>query len=149
MARTNERMCGVMEREEKLKLDYTETAKYFHALADVRFKLLALVPLITGAAVGVLQTQKLELVIPVSIFGLLVTVGVIFYDQRNSQIYNAMQRRAKSLEALLKFDTVSGRFRYGGAFLDRPERKLRFFGFVMWHDRGLAIVYAAVFAAWT
>src|SRR5260370_28466964 len=112
MARSNERMCGVMEREEKLKLDYTETAKYFHALADVRFKLLALVPLITGAAVGILQTQKPELVIPVSIFGLLVTVGVIFYDQRNSQIYNAMQRRAKSLEALLKFNTVSRRLRY-------------------------------------
>ncbi len=138
-----------MDVEEKLRLDYEQTVKYFHALADVRFKLLTLLPLITGGAVGLLQSQKPDLVLLLSIFGILVTFGVMCYDQRNNQIYNAMQRRAKSLEALLRFPAVSDRFHFGGALLDRPQRDLRFLGILLWHDRGLAVIYAATFAAWT
>ncbi len=33
-----------MTDEEKLRLDYEQTTKYFHELAEARFKLLALVP---------------------------------------------------------------------------------------------------------
>ena len=138
-----------MDADEKLKFDYDQTTKYFHALAEIRFKLLGLLPVVTGTAVGVLQSRTPELVIPLSIFGLLVTFGLMCYDQRNSQIYNAMQKRAKSLECRLRLEDFNDSRTAGGAFLDRPPRSLRFLGVLMWHDRGLSIVYAAVFAAWT
>ena len=69
-------------------------------------------------------------------------LGIIVYDQRNTQIHDAMQKHAKTLEALLGLepldDTKKGR---GGAFLDRPGRNLRLFGILlMWHDRGLALI---------
>ncbi len=131
-----------MELENKLKLDYEQTTKYFHEMTNVRFRLLAFLPLVTGTAVGLLQSQELKLVIPLSIF------GIMYYEIRNSQIYNALQLRAKALETRMRFESVNGRFQYGGAFLDRPIRNLRFLGILMWHDRGPAIIYAAAFAAW-
>lgn len=78
------------------------------------------------------------------------TLGIFFYDQRNTQIYDAMVRRAKMLEALLELEPLDdARHRYAGAFLSRPKRTLLLFGvFRVWHDRGLAIVYGAVLGAW-
>jgi len=43
---------------EKLKLDYEQTAHYFHELHNVRFRLLALVPIVTGAAIGFLADES-------------------------------------------------------------------------------------------
>jgi hypothetical protein len=145
-----------MSEEDKLRLDYEQTTKYFHALADARFKLLAFVPTVTGVSIGALaHTDQPRVIIPLSIFGLLVTFGVMCYDLRNSQIYNALQLRARGLEIRLEFDPISNLevtdrqdWHYGGAFLDRPARKLRFFGLLIWHDRGLAFVYSTALAAW-
>lgn len=39
---------------QKLSYDHEQAVKYFHALADARFKLLALIPLVTGGAVAAL-----------------------------------------------------------------------------------------------
>ena len=146
-----------MTDEEKLRLDYEQTTKYFHALADARFKLLALVPTVTGVSIGALaHTDEPRVILPLSVFGLLVTFGVMCYDLRNSQIYNALQLRAKGLEMRLGFGPISNLavtdrqdWQYGGAFLDRPGRKLRFFGLLIWHDRGLAFIYSTALAAWT
>ncbi len=44
-----------MDKDEKLKLDYEQTVAYYHHLADSRFKLLALIPIVTGAAIGLLS----------------------------------------------------------------------------------------------
>jgi len=145
-----------MTDEEKLRLDYEQTTKYFHALADARFKLLALVPVVTGFGIGALaHSEQPQLVIPLSIFGLLLTFGVMCYDQRNSQIYNALQARAKSLEILLGFRPAANlhvpnrrHWNFGGAFLDRPQRALKFFGLLIWHDLGLAVIYSTALAGW-
>ncbi len=146
-----------MDRDERLKLSYEETTKYFHALADARFKLLALVPIATGTAIGLLRDTPPDCVIAVSLLGLIVTVGLVCYDQRNTQIYDAMMIRAKVLEALLGFDPVHpAQKNRGGAFLDRPERSRRLFegvfgwrGLLLWHDRGLALIYGAALGGWT
>lgn len=94
---------------ERLKLDYEQTTKYFHTLADVRFKLLALVPVVAGAAFGLVSKASLEpeTVIGISGLGFIVTLGIMFYDQRNTQIYNDMMVRAKMLEALMDFTPFS------------------------------------------
>ena len=44
-----------MEDWQKLAYDHEQTVKYFHALADARFKLLELIPVVTGGAVVALN----------------------------------------------------------------------------------------------
>ncbi|MCP4584165.1 MAG: hypothetical protein GY839_21340 [candidate division Zixibacteria bacterium] len=144
---------------DKLKFDYDQTSKYIHILADIRFKLLALVPIVTGATVSLLgMSHNPQIVIPISILGILVTAGIIFYDQRNTQIYDALQVRVRSLEVLLKLPPICNliseqktrqKLKFGGPFLDRPKRSRKLLGMIlMWHDRGLALIYSTVIGAW-
>lgn len=154
------------EREDvsALRIDYEQTTAYFHALAEIRFKLLALLPIATGAAMAFLRHDRTEgAAIALGLLGFLASLGLLFYDQRNTELYDRMQRRAKILEAELGFIPF---FReedqeafslgpsdvkiVGGAFLDRPRRgKKLWFVIPMWHDLGLAIVYSAILAGWT
>ena len=144
---------GSMEPEQRLRLDYEHTAKYFHALADIRFKLLAVLPIATGSAIVVLGNGgEPTWVLPLSLLGLLATIGIMIYDQRNTELYDHMQRRAKVIEALLQFPAydVEGDKKCGGAFIDRPRRGRKLLGLIpMWHDLGLAIVYSTTLGAWT
>lgn len=144
--------------KDKLKLDYEKTTQYFHELAATRFKLLAIVPVVTGAAIGLLlRAKNPEMILAIGLLGFFVTIGILFYDQRNTQLYDAMQIRAKGLEVLLEFEPINNlissdkerrKWNYGGAFLDRPKRSLKFYGILMWHDRGLAIIYSAAIGGW-
>ena len=122
----------------------------FHELAAVRFKLLAALPTVTGAAAAILQSQRAEIAASISAFGLLVTFGIILAAiSRNSQISaTPCKQCARSLEGA-GYESVNGRFRFGGPLLYLPPRSLRFFGIRPWRDRGLAIVYAASLAAWS
>ncbi len=43
-----------------LHLDYEQTTELFRMLADIRFKLLAFVPTLTGIAISLLKGDKLE-----------------------------------------------------------------------------------------
>lgn len=136
---------------ERLTLDYEQTAEYFRELSGARFRLLAIVPALTGAALATIEPEAEPLRTAVlGVFGFLVIVGVAFYDQRNTQLYDAMQIRAKNLESYLGFAKAANpRFARGGAFLDRPKRSLKLFGMIdIWHDRGLAIIYSTALAGW-
>ena len=44
-----------MDAENKIKLDYEQTCQQIRAFTDIRFKLLAFVPTLTGAAVALLS----------------------------------------------------------------------------------------------
>jgi len=141
-----------MYDQNKLESDYRATTEYFRELAGSRFKLLALVPSAAGVAVALadLGPPSPRLTV-LGLFGFLVTMGVLFYDIRNTQFYDALQLRAKCLEAHLAFPRLTNRhFQRGGAFLDRPRRERKLFGlFTIWHDRGLAIVYCSSLAVWS
>jgi len=139
-----------MDTDEKLKLDYEQTTAYYHQLADSRFKLLALVPIVTGAAIGLLsQGTDPGSVLAIGILGFVVTLGLFFYNQRNTQIFDMMILRAKMLEILLQFEPLDDSYRYGGPFLSRSKRTLKLFGIVrVWGDRGLAIIYGAALGGW-
>ena len=148
--------------------DYEATRQYFMELSATRFKLLAFLPTITGTVIGVLfgTAQESQLLLTwVGAFGFMVTLGIFFYDQRNTQIYDALVLRAKSIETELGFSPLTGHVHCesrgkrssGGAFLDRPPRSLHLLPFTrsgrwgifkMWHDRGLALIYSSVFAGW-
>src|SRR5689334_21506101 len=133
-----------MEWDERLKLDYEQTVSQFTMLADIRFKLLAFVPTVSGVAVAVFDKSKdPEVVLGVGILGFIVTVGIVIYDLRNSQFYDAAVHRAKWLQVLLRQPELSKDKNLGGLFYERPS-KIKMFGLVtMWHDFALALVYGA------
>ncbi|MFL6235841.1 MAG: hypothetical protein ACJ76N_22110 [Thermoanaerobaculia bacterium] len=140
-----------MKIDDRLARDYQEAASYFRVLADARLKLLALVPLLAGAAISLLpKMASWSVVLPLSILGFFVTLGILIYDLRNTQIYDNLLRRLKALEAAMGFPAfTSSQHRFGGAFLDRPPRKWRLCGLLIWHDIGLVIIYSAALGAWS
>jgi len=146
--------------------DYRQTAAYFHALHDVRFKLLAFLPVFTGGAIA-LASGSGPLLIVISLVGILTTIGLTAYDQRNTIIYDRMVRRGPLLERKLRFYCVPNpapkAADWIGTFGNRPPRRdvqdifpdlsLRKGGRIaefslIWHDSGLAVIYSASLAAW-
>jgi hypothetical protein len=129
------------ERLDTLKLEYKEFHSYWRTLTDIRFKLLAFVPTVAGLGVtfSTKTTEPLE-AFAVGLLGFIATLGITFYDQRNSELYNAAINIAALLEEKMKFE--------GGTFLSRPDPGRKFFGILMWHDRALAMVYASALGAW-
>jgi hypothetical protein len=135
---------------ERLRLDYEQTTELVRTLTDIRFKLLTFVPTIAGATVGLLSnTASSAQLVGVGLLGFIATTGVLVYELRNSQLYDAAVHRAKILEDRLQLASVRSREGTGGPFTERPGGTVRLLGSVtVWHDRGLALVYAAALAGW-
>ena len=115
---------------DRLRVDYQQTTDLLRSLTDVRFKLLALVPTLSGAAVAVLgHPGSAAELIAVGLLGLTATLGVLLYELRNSQLSDYALRRAQSIEAEL------GLGLYRGAPVNR--------------DRALILVYSAALAGWS
>lgn len=147
-----------------LQAEYAEINNNIRFLADVRFKLLALLPVLGGAAVFVLAKSGLEagrpatasmgellIVVLISTFGFLATLGIALYDQRNSQLYNALIHRAKYLEKESQLQIAPGGLRQtdcGGQFNERPDKRRRLI-LVAGHDLGLALIYGPLLSAWS
>lgn len=139
------------EAADQLKLDYDQTTDLIRTLTDVRFKLLAFVPTISGAAVALLSHGRSSAeLLAVGIVGLAATLGIVVYELRNTQVYDYAVLRAQQLEALLGFVSVFHVKETGGLFSERPGRSVRIFGLAaVGHDRGLSLVYSASLGGWT
>ena len=137
-------------RTDDLRLDYNETTDLMRGLTDVRFKLVAFVPTISGAAIAVLgHGRSTSELLAVGLLGLVATVGIVIFDLRNTQLLDYAVLRARSLEGQLGFVSIFEPGRPGGFFTERPGRDLRFFGVAgVGHDRGLALVYSAAIGGW-
>ena len=134
---------------EQLQADYDHTTDLLRSLTDVRFRLLAFVPTISGAAVGLLgRGASAAALLAVGALGLVATLGVVVSELRNSQIYDYAIQRAQELEARLGFLSIAHPPGPGGLFGDRPGRGLRILGLPVGHERGLALVYCAAFGGW-
>lgn len=139
-----------MTQDEKFKIDYENTLKYIFHLSDIRFKLLGLVPFAAGIAFSFSEEKG----IPVNSFvigllGLIVTIGIVFYDQRNTEIYNGLIERAKDLEKQMLLESANETEKNGGIFTNRKCRGRKLLGqFTMWHDKGLSLVYSVVLWVW-
>jgi hypothetical protein len=139
------------QRNDDLRLDYNETTDLMRGLTDVRFKLVAFVPTISGAAIAVLGRGKSTTseLLAVGLLGLVATVGIVIFDLRNTQLLDYAVLRAKSLEERLGFVSIFEPGSPGGLFTERPGRDLRLFGLAgVGHDRGLALVYSAAIGGW-
>jgi hypothetical protein len=136
----------------KLQLDYQHTIDQFKMLAEIRFKLLAFVPTLAGAAIAFFtETREPVTALAIGILGFVMTIGITFYDIRNTQLYDAAIHRAKWLEALLDLPICTQReVISGGLFNEKPRHRLSFLGlFEIWHDRGLSLAYGAALGGWS
>jgi hypothetical protein len=136
-----------MDADDRLRLDYDQTNQLIRTLTDVRFKLLAFVPTIAGTAVAFIgRPRPAAELLAVGAIGLLATLGVFFYELRNTQIHDWAVKRASELERRLGLGSAGA----GGLYGERPSATMRLFGVVaVSRDRALALVYAAALAAWT
>jgi len=129
------------------KAEYEQINNNFRMLADTRFKLLAFVPTLSGAAVYLLSKMTAgagsdyAIVGFISVLGFLATLGITFYDQRNSELYNLLVKRGGELERMFDppMKNFAGRCRAGRFLLGLARMK---------HDTGLALIYAPVLGAW-
>jgi hypothetical protein len=138
------------DEDERRRLDYSQTTELLRDLADTRFKLVALLPTISGAAVALLSRHPTAgQLLAVGLLGLSATTGVVIYELRNNQLYDYALARATKLEQALAIPSPFNHSRSGGLFGERPGRNLRLFGVTVAHDRGLALTYAAAIGGWT
>lgn len=136
---------------ERLRLDYAQTTDLIKTLTDVRFKLLAFVPTITGATVALLgHGRSAEELLSVGSLGLVATIGIVIYELRNTQLHDYAVRRARELEQRLGIASIADPNRPAGLYGEEPSGELTVFGIVTAaHDRGLALVYSVAIAGWT
>ncbi len=131
-------------RREALLGEYAEVSSTFRLLTDIRFKLLAFLPIASGAAAVVLKDQSLTEGLLFSLFGLAATTGLAIYNARNDQLYDELVARAAVIERLLELPD--------GAFANRPRPWLtiRLLGVPcnVDHRTGVATIYAASIALW-
>jgi hypothetical protein len=145
---TDESASG-LGRGDLLRLDYDHTLDQLRTLTDVRFKLLALVPTVSGTAIGLLgRPRSAAELLGVGLLGLCATFGILFYELRNTQLYDYAIRRAKAVERELQLTSAFGQGA-GGLYSERPDRSIHVLGIELGHDRGLALVYGAALAGWS
>ena len=137
--------------DDRLRLDYDQTTQLMRTLIDVRFKLIAFVPTIAGAAVGLLGRPRpaVEL-LAIGILGFVATLGVFVYELRNTQIFDALVYRAMELERRLGLASVFGEDGRAGVYGERPGHSVRLLGIVpVGQHRGLGLVYGAAISGWS
>ena len=101
-------------RSDALLAEYREVSNNFRMLTEIRFKLLAFLPVAAAAATAVLaRGNATTLTLAFSLFGLVVTIGLVTYNTRNDQLYDTLVARAAAIERYLGIPD--------GAFANRPR----------------------------
>ena len=127
-------------KPENLRIVYAELCQSYHAIADFRAKLLALLPIASGAGGLLILAEKnvvKEYLTPIGVFGAAVTLGLFIYELRGIQRCKALITAGKALET--EMDIADGQFG------SRPKGHLR--GLIGADTAGW-IVYLTVLAAW-
>jgi hypothetical protein len=140
-----------LDAEDRLRLDYDQTTQYLRTLIDVRFKLLAFVPTVSGIAVAIVgRPRPAAELLGVGVLGLLATLGIFVYELRNTQISGTLIRRAAELERRLQLPSSLGGQPSGGLYTERPGITVQLLGFLpVSHGLGLGLVYSAAIAGWS
>jgi hypothetical protein len=127
-------------RPATLQLLYQETCRRHTAISSFRAKLLALLPLASGAGLLLLgRDAGTRFLGPIGLYGLAVGAGLFLYELRGIQTCAALRRQAAGLEDALGVPPGQGQFR------DRPRAALG--GFVS-AEGASWVVYLAVLTGW-
>lgn len=137
---------------QELQFFYQVAVDQLKTLGDIRFKLLAFVPTLTGIAITVLTGSTLSasyIVLAVGLLGFIVTLGIAVYDIRNSYLIGAAAKRVKWLEVQLHFpvdlDIPLQSQKPSSKKIDSKETFTEKF---VKHREGLALAYGASLAGW-
>jgi len=139
-----------MDADDRLRLDYEQTAAQISALTDVRFKLLGVVPTIALAAVGIAGAHpSTGGLIALGLLGLVATVGILVYELRNTETLAAALYHAEEVARLLDLHVARGRHEPERA-LKPSGRQHRLFGtMTVGQDQALGLVYGAALGGWS
>ena len=127
--------------DELLRLEYEYASRLLGTLTEIRFKLLALVPTLSGAVVAFVSSGSsgVEL-LAIGGLGLAATSGVLAYELRNGELRRRATERVNRLETEL-FPN--------GPLVGAPGRTPKLFGLVpATHRLGVGLVYGAAIGAW-
>jgi hypothetical protein len=132
------------DRREALLKEYGEVSSNFRLLTDIRFKLVALLPIASAAAAAFKGDSPGFGAFVLSLFGLAATIGLVTYNTRNDQLYDELVGRAASIERSLGLAD--------GAFANRPRPwftiRLLDFSWKIDHRTGIGTIYASSIALW-
>jgi hypothetical protein len=128
------------QQNANLQTEYQEVGNNFRTLTDIRFKLLAFLPVGTAAGIALTvsekQTSNGSLI---GLFGLVVTASIALYNMRNDQLYDALVARAAQLERRMGLRD--------GAFAQRPRAWQRAGPFQVAHGQ-IWWIYLGSMIAW-
>lgn len=127
-------------RREALLKEYGEVSSNFRLLTDIRFKLLAFLPIAAAAGATLKGETVGDTGFALLLFGLVTTIGLVTYNARNDQLYDTLVRRAASIERSLGLSD--------GAFANRPRSWLKVYGWKVDHRTGVNTIYSASIALW-
>jgi hypothetical protein len=130
-----------MDEGARLRLEYDQAVQLLRSLTEIRFRLLALVPTLSGAVVALVSAGQpgVEL-LAIGGLGLSATTGVLVYELRNGELRRQAAALVRRLErVLLPHGPLVG-----------AGRKPRLFGVVgVSHELGLGLVYGAALGGWS
>jgi len=140
---------------EQVNILYGELCKSYHAIDDMRLKLLKLLPLVTGTSVVLLLKsggdKKLDATYlsPIGIFGFLVTLGLFFYEFHGIKKCGQLIRRGALLERKLRIAGQFRQLRYD-AWSTRQAKQTKN---SWWPDdwgpaMGASVIYSAAVSVW-
>ena len=110
------------DTDELLRLEYESASRLLGELTEIRFKLLALVPALTGAVVALTSAGSTGVeLLAIGGLGLVATSGVLAYELRNGELCRRATDRVTQLETQLL---------PGGPLVGAPGRTPRLFGIV-------------------
>lgn len=146
-------------RREALLKEYEQVCNNFRLLADIRFRMLAFVSIAAGTAAAFITTTLAKgngienggsslflFGLALSLFGLVATIGLTTYNERNNQLYDELVGRAASIERSLGLPD--------GGFANRPGSWFAIsipFSNKSWkidQRTGVSTVYAGSIALW-
>lgn len=133
------------QKREELTTFYQEVCRVHDGIADFRAKLLALLPIASGAGIFLLvgnQPGDAELphLLPIGVFGVLITLGLFFYELRGIQKCNGLIKIAKRIE-----NRLTPAFKCLGAFNFRLNAV---FGGLVGATGAALVIYPTVIGAW-
>ena len=117
---------------------YTEIGNNYRAMDDLRLRLLALLPLATGAGIVVLlggHGVSAAIDVPVGLFGMVATISLYFYE------LHGIEKCAHYIDAGAKLEED---FKVRGSFTNRPHGIYHIVSELL----PAALIYPASFTGW-
>lgn len=137
-------MPVTQKSQENVKAVYEEICRAHDGIADFRAKLLALLPIASGAGIFLLLNKdvmdSVEHFFAIGIFGALITLGLFLYELRGIQRCNALSNCGRNLE-----QELLGREVHTGTFVGEPPAAYRVVG----NTWAALIIYSTIIGAWT